>query len=79
MTSAAEAAAQFLFILIVPLVIVGGAVVTLFAVGALFDVLEDPRGLSGRIEAAFRRPPKEPKAPGPDHYYRPHWQSEKTS
>lgn len=69
-----EAVVQFLFILAVPLVVVGGGLFTLFAIGALFDALENPGELKGRIEGAFRRPPKEPRAPGPDHYYRPHWQ-----
>jgi hypothetical protein len=72
------AVVEFLFILIVPLVIVGGALVTLFAVGALFEVLENPDGVSGRIEALFRRPPREPKAPGPGHYYQRFWQGEKS-
>ncbi|PYQ26026.1 MAG: hypothetical protein DMF81_00650 [Acidobacteria bacterium] len=75
--TAGETAVGFLFILLVPLVLVGGGLVTLFAVGALFDALENPGELRSRIEGAFRRPPREPKAPGPDHYYRPHWQSEK--
>jgi len=70
-----EAILQFLFILLVPLVLVGGGIVTLFAVGALFDALENPGELKGRIEAAFRRPPKDPKPPGPDHYYQRHWSS----
>lgn len=64
---------QFLFILAVPLVVVAGAVVTLFAIGALFDALEHPEELRGRIEGAFRRPPKPAKMAGRDHYYRPFW------
>jgi len=75
--TAGETAFGFLIILLVPLVLVGGGLVTLFAVGALFDALENPDELRNRIEGAFRRPPREPKTPGPDHYYRPHWQSEK--
>jgi hypothetical protein len=71
-----EAVVQFLFILAVPLVLVAGGLVTLFAIGALFDALENPGELKGRIEGAFKRPPREPKPPGPDHYYRPHWQAE---
>jgi hypothetical protein len=66
---------EFLFILIVPLVLVAGAVVSLFAVGALFDALENPGALRGRIEGAFRRPPKPPKPTDSDHYYRPYWAS----
>ncbi|HEY2941979.1 MAG TPA: hypothetical protein VGN09_06070 [Vicinamibacteria bacterium] len=69
---------EFLFILIVPLVIVGGGLLTLFAVGALFEALENPGELKGRVDRMFRRPPKEPKTPGPDHYYKPYWQSTKT-
>lgn len=68
-------AVQILFIIAIPLVLVGGAVATLFAVGALFDALEHPEELKGRIEGLFRRPPKPPTTPGPDHYYRPYWQS----
>lgn len=64
---------QFLFILIVPLVVVAGAVVTLYAIGALFMILEDPGAFTERIEAAFRRPPKLPRPAGKDHYYRPYW------
>jgi hypothetical protein len=63
----------FLFIVAVPLVVVAGGLVTLFAVGALFDFLENQEAFAKRIEAAFRRPPKTPTAIGPDHYYRPYW------
>jgi hypothetical protein len=33
-----------------------GGLVTLFAVGALFDALDHPSEVRGRIDAAFRRP-----------------------
>ena len=46
---------------------------TLFAVGALFDALENPRELSSRIEAAFRGRPKPSKPAPADHYYKPYW------
>ena len=62
-----------LFIVAVPLVVVGGGLVTLFAVGALFDFLENQEEFAKRIEAAFRRPPKTPTGIGPDHYYRAYW------
>ena len=68
-----EKAAGFLLVLLLPLVLVGGALVTLFAIGALFDALEHPQHVRGRIEAAFRRPPRPPRLAGPDHYYRPYW------
>ncbi|HWW93507.1 MAG TPA: hypothetical protein VN375_09090 [Vicinamibacteria bacterium] len=64
---------QFLFIVAVPFIVAAGAVVTLFAVGALFDALEHPDRLGQRIEAAFRRAPKPPQIAGPDHYYRRYW------
>ncbi len=54
-------------------------IITLVAVGALALVaalaallLRGP-GPKRRIEALFRKPPRPPKAPGPDHYYRPYW------
>jgi hypothetical protein len=65
--------AGFLFIVAVPLVAVGGGLVTLFAVGALFDALEHPDDMRQRIEAVFRQPLAAARAPRSDHYYRPHW------
>ncbi len=64
---------EFLFIVAVPILLVAGGLVSLFAVGALFDALEHPEALQRRIEAAFRRPPKPPRDIGKDHYYRPFW------
>ena len=64
---------EFLFIVLVPLVLVAGAVVTLFAAGALFEALDHPDQIRSRIENAFRRPPGPPKTPGEDHYYKPYW------
>jgi hypothetical protein len=66
---------QFLFIVAVPLVVVAGALVTLFLVGFVFDTLENPEAASRAIEALFRRPPRPSKPAGPDHYYRPYWLS----
>jgi hypothetical protein len=64
---------QVLFILLVPLVVVGGAVATLFGIGALFNALEHPELLRERVERAFRRPPKPAKKPDRDHYYSAPW------
>lgn len=64
---------QFLFIVALPLVAVGGGLVTFFAVGALFEALEEPAELKRRIEAAFRKPPKPSQPIGPDHYYHQYW------
>lgn len=64
---------RFLFIVVTPVVVVAGAVFTLFAIGALFDALEHPDQLRARIQALFRRPVADPKTPGKDHYYRPYW------
>jgi hypothetical protein len=76
MSETATTAIQFAFIVIVPLVVVGGAIVSLFAVGALFDALENPGELQSRVEGLFRRPPRPPRTPGPDHYYAPHWNAQ---
>lgn len=68
-----DAGLAFLFIVAIPIVVVAGALVTLFAVGALFDVLENPAEVSARIEAAFRGR-LAPSKPAPaDHYYQPYW------
>jgi len=64
---------QFAFIVVLPLIIVGGGLASLFAVGALFDALEDPQALRDRIEGAFRPSTRAARTPGPGHYYRPHW------
>ena len=69
------AAIQFLFIVIVPIVLVAGGLVTLFAVGALFDALEHPDQLKQRVEGAFRSAPVTPQGTGKDHYYQPFWAS----
>ena len=66
---------QFAFIVAVPLVVVAAGLVGLFAVGALFDALENPEGLGRRITGIFNPPAKPAKAPGKDHYYRPYWVS----
>jgi len=63
----------FTLVLLLPLVIVGGGLVTLFAVGALFEAADHPHELRGRIDGLFRRPPREARLAGPDHYYRPYW------
>ena len=68
------AAVQFLFILLVPLVIVGGALASLFALGALFDFLEHPEQARARVEGLFRRPPAAARPPDKDHFYQAHWQ-----
>jgi hypothetical protein len=68
-----SAAVAFLFIVAVPIVVVAGALVSLFAIGALFDALENPTEISARIEAAFRGRQK-PSQPAPaDHYYQAYW------
>jgi hypothetical protein len=64
---------QFAFIVVLPLVIVAGGLVSLFAVGALFDALDDPKGLRTRIEGAFRSAPREARMTTEKHYYRPYW------
>ena len=67
--------AQFVFIVALPLVVVGGGLVTFFAVGAYFEALEEPAELKRRIESAFRRPLKPARPIGPDHYYHQYWKT----
>lgn len=71
----AEHVAQFVFILLVPILVVAGAVVTLFAVGALFDALDHPGELNDRIATVFRAQPVSGRATGPRHYYQPYWRA----
>ena len=66
---------QFVFIVLVPLIIVAGGLVSLFAIGALFDALENPGDLRVRIDGLFRRPPAPTKPLSTDHYYQPYWKS----
>ena len=68
-----EKALGFGLILLLPLAVIGGALAGLFAVGALFDALVHPDEVRGRIDAAFRRPPRPARMAGPDHYYQPYW------
>jgi NADH:ubiquinone oxidoreductase subunit 6 (subunit J) len=69
------AAIGFAFIVVLHLVVVAGAVLTLFLVGALFDALDHPEELRTRIEGAFHKPPKPAEPTKPGHYYKPYWQS----
>ena len=66
-------AAQFLFILALPVAVVLGGLVAFFAVGAFFEALEEPAELRRRIEGAFRKPVRPAQPVGPDHYYHEYW------
>jgi len=68
-----EKLAGFLLILLLPFLVIGGVVIGLFAVGALFDALEHPHEVRGRIDGLFRRPPPPARMAGPDHYYLNYW------
>ena len=67
-------AVQFLFIVLVPLLIVAGALIGLFALGALFDLLEHPEEARARVEGLFRRPPAPARPTDKGHFYQAHWQ-----
>lgn len=54
--------------ILVPLVAVGALLVV-----AAVLVWRDPEASKRRVEGLFRRPPRPPKTPGQDHYYRPYW------
>ncbi len=50
------------------------AVVLLLAVLAAVVLLALRREAVVRfVLSLFRRPPREPRRPGPDHYYKPYW------
>ncbi len=53
--------------------IVAGVLGALAAVAVVFLAWRDPEASKRRVEALFRRPPRPPKTPGQDHYYRPYW------
>ena len=53
--------------------IVAGLLGALAAVAGAFLAWRDPEASKRRVEALFRRPPRPPKTPGQDHYYRPYW------
>ncbi len=63
----------FAFVVILPIVVVAGALVTLFALGALFDALDHPDELAARVGAAFRAAPVTGQEAGARHYYKPYW------
>ena len=64
---------RFAFILVVPLAMVAGGALSLFGLGALIYVLEQPQEVRTRIEAAFRRPEKPARKLNPSHYYQAYW------
>ena len=65
--------ARFAFIVVTPIVVAAGALVSLFAVGALFFAIEHSDELRALIQGAFRQPLAQPKPPAKDHYYRTYW------
>ena len=67
-------AIQFGFILVIPLLVVAGVLVGLFAVGALFDLLDNPGETRARIEGLFQRPPGAARPPRKNHFYQAYWQ-----
>lgn len=73
MTDALPDILRFLFILVVPLVLVAGGAASLFALGGVIYAFEHPKALRSGIEAAFRQPEKPAREPGSGHYYQPYW------
>jgi len=68
-------AVYFAFIVLLPIVVVLGGLVSLFAVGALFDALDHPDELKQRVDSAFRQPPAAARATTAAHYYQPYWRT----
>ena len=65
----------YAFIVALPIVLVVGGLVSLFAVGALFDALDNPGELKTRIEGAFRGVPVIARPLSTEHYYQPYWRT----
>jgi hypothetical protein len=57
--------------ILVPFVV--GAVVLLVVLVAVILVFRDRSAAVRWIESLFRRPPRPPRTPGSDHYYKPYW------
>ena len=68
-------AIYFAFIVVLPIVVVLGGLVSLFAIGALFDALDHPAELEQRVSAAFRQPPAPARQTTAAHYYQPYWKT----
>jgi hypothetical protein len=66
---------QFAFIVLVPLALLAGGLVSLFAIGAFFDASEHPGELKGRIDGLFRQRARPPRATDRKHYYKPYWET----
>ncbi len=65
---------QFAFIVLLPLVVVAGAVLSFFAIGAIFDTLDNPAQLRSRVEGLFHGSATvKGRDVRPGHYYRPYW------
>lgn len=64
---------RFAFIFVVPLVMVAGGALTLFGLGAVIYVFEQPKEVADRINGLFRQPEKPPKKLSSTHYYQPYW------
>jgi hypothetical protein len=58
--------------ILIPLIAVGAVLALLVLVVAILS-LRDPQGATRRVESLFRRPPKQPKQPDTNHYYKPYW------
>jgi hypothetical protein len=70
-----ESLVYFAFIVALALSVPVAVLIGLFAVGALFDALDNPAELKQRIEAGFRGTPHEPRPLSPKHYYLPYWRT----
>jgi hypothetical protein len=68
-----ESVIYFSFIVVLPLILVAGAPITLFALGAFFDAADHPDELRSRIEGLFHPSTAPARQTAADHYYRPHW------
>jgi hypothetical protein len=55
------------------LLLVAGAIVALVVLAAFVLILSKRQAAVRWVESLFRRPPRKPRQPGSDHYYKPYW------
>jgi hypothetical protein len=64
---------EFLFILFLPFLVVGGVLGLLFGLGGLLYMASYPEETRRRLQAWFRRRPRTPRQVRSSHYYKAYW------
>jgi hypothetical protein len=51
----------------------GAGLVAVAVLAVVVMAVANPEAARRRVLSVFRRPPRPPRAPGQDHYYKPYW------